>query len=277
MMVPLHYLGCNGFHFQPQFFADIFFHIGVNVRIGADGAGQFAHAHVFRGPFHPLNVPQGLAVPEQQLQAEGGRFRMNAVGTADGRHIFEFHGTAFQHFRQLLQIFQDYVRSLLHLHIQARILHVRGSKAHVDIFGFVAHVFRHGRQKRDDVVVDFLIDLMNTVYIKIRFGFNDLHRFFGNAPQLRIGFAGSDLHIQHGLPFIPFVPDLLHFRTRVSRNHLVVPLLHLQLKTVYIALLNRRSVCRSAAFDLHSSSGNFFINARILAAVSVLSSAVVPL
>jgi hypothetical protein len=54
--------------------------------------------------------------------------------------------------------------------------------------------------------------------------------------------------------------------------------LHLQLKTVYIALLNRRSVCRSAAFDLHSSSGNlFFTNARILAAVSVLSSAVVPL
>ena len=94
----------------------------------------------------------------------------------------------------------------------------------MDIFGFIAHVFRHGRQKRNDVVVDLLIDLMDAVYIKIRFCFNNLHRFFGNAPQFRVSFAGGDLHIQHGLPFVPFVPDFLHFRACVSRNHLVVPL-----------------------------------------------------
>ena len=154
---------------------------------------------------------------------------MHAVGTADGGHIFKFHGTAFQHFRQLFQVFQNHLRSLLHLYVEARVLHIRRGKAHVDILGFIPYIFRHCGQERNDVVVDLPVDLVDAVYIKVGFGLDDLHRFFGNPPQFCVGLAGGDLHIQHGLPFIPLVPDFLHFRTCVSRNHLIVPLLLLQL------------------------------------------------
>ena len=68
---------------------------------------------------------------------------MYPMGTANGRYIFEFHSPAFQHFRQFFQIFQNYIRSLFYLYVQACVLHVGGCQTHMDILCVITNIFRN--------------------------------------------------------------------------------------------------------------------------------------
>ena len=104
MVVALYHLGSHAFRFQSQFLTYVFFYEGVDVRIGAYGAGEFAHCHFVSSPFHAVDVSKGFGVPEEELQAEGGGFCMDAVGSADGGGVFEFYSPSFQHFRQFFQV-----------------------------------------------------------------------------------------------------------------------------------------------------------------------------
>lgn len=223
VMVALHHLRRDVFAAEAHLFAHVFFHIGIDIRIGADRAGELADAHVFSGVLHAVNVAERLRVPQEKLQAEGGRLGVHAVGAADGGGVLEFHSPPLQHVRQLLQVVQNDVRRLRQLHAEARVLHVRGGEPHVDVLRFVPYVFAHAGQEGDDVVIDLRVDLMDAVHIEIGLRLDDFHRFLRDAAQLGIRFARGDLHIEHGLPFISFIPDLFHHRTRISRYHTISP------------------------------------------------------
>ena len=56
MMVALYDLGRYDFRGQSHFFADVFFHIRINIRISTDSAGQFPHRHFGSGPFHSFDI-----------------------------------------------------------------------------------------------------------------------------------------------------------------------------------------------------------------------------
>ena len=75
---------------QPR--ADALFVLGLQVAKGADGAGELAHAHVFGRRVEAGQVALHLGVPVQQLEAEGGRLGVNAVGAADGGRVLELEG-----------------------------------------------------------------------------------------------------------------------------------------------------------------------------------------
>ena len=220
MMVALYYLGGNDFRFQAQFFAYVFFYEGIDVCIGAYGAGEFAYGHFVSGPFHAVDVPEGFGVPEEEFQSKGGGFCMNAMGSADGGGMFEFYSSSLQYFCQFFQVVDEDFGGLFELYVEAGVLHVGGGEAHVDVLGFVAYVFTYVGEEGDNVVVDFAVNFMDAVYVKVCFGFDHFHCFLRNAAQFSICFAGSDFHIQHGLPFISFVPDLFHDRTCVPWYHL---------------------------------------------------------
>src|SRR5436190_1550854 len=76
-------LGGDGVDFESEAFADLLFELGLEVRQVADRAGEFAHAHLFRGVLEAGNIALDLGVPVGQLQSEGDGLRVDAVRAAD--------------------------------------------------------------------------------------------------------------------------------------------------------------------------------------------------
>ncbi len=63
---------------------------------GADRAGELADAEVFGGGVEAGEVALHLRVPEQQFEAEGGGFGVDAVGAADDGRVLELEGALFE-------------------------------------------------------------------------------------------------------------------------------------------------------------------------------------
>ena len=113
MVVTLNDLGSYDFRGETHFLADVFFYIGVDIRIGAYSAGKFAYCHFFSCPFHSVDISKGFRIPEEEFQAEGGGFCMNAVGSADGGGVLEFYSSSLQYICQFLEVVQEAIISWL--------------------------------------------------------------------------------------------------------------------------------------------------------------------
>jgi hypothetical protein len=85
----------RGLEAQPR--ADALFVLGLQVAEGADGAGELADAHVLGGGVEAGQVALHLRIPVEQLEAEGGRLGVDAVGAADGGRVLELDGAALEH------------------------------------------------------------------------------------------------------------------------------------------------------------------------------------
>ena len=59
-----------------------------------------------------------------QLQAEGSGLGMDAMAAADGRREFMFKGAGFQRGQQRINISNQQIRGLGHLHGKAGIQHI---------------------------------------------------------------------------------------------------------------------------------------------------------
>src|SRR6185437_10062580 len=80
--------------------ADGLFVLGLEVAEGADGTGELTDAEVFGGGVEAGEVALDLGVPEEELEAEGGGFGVDAVGAADDGCVLELEGAALEHFEQ---------------------------------------------------------------------------------------------------------------------------------------------------------------------------------
>ena len=96
--VALDDLGGDGDGLEAEFFADRFLVLGLEMAEGADGAGELADAEVFGGGVEAGEVALHLGVPEEELEAEGGGFGVDAVGAADDGGVLELDGAGFQCF-----------------------------------------------------------------------------------------------------------------------------------------------------------------------------------
>ncbi len=70
--------------------------LGLEVAEGADGSGELAYAEVFGGGVEAGEVALHLGVPEEELEAEGGGFGVDAVGAADDGCVLELEGALFE-------------------------------------------------------------------------------------------------------------------------------------------------------------------------------------
>ena len=73
---------------------------GFEMPEGAHRAGELAHAHVFGRRVKADQVALHLGVPVEQLEAEGRRLGVDAVGAADGGRVLELDGAALEHGEQ---------------------------------------------------------------------------------------------------------------------------------------------------------------------------------
>lgn len=92
---------------QAEATADLFFVRGLKVAEGADCSGEFADAHVFRSGIEALEVALHLAPPEEELEAEGGGFGVDAMGAADARSVLELDGASLEDVGQSDDAFAD--------------------------------------------------------------------------------------------------------------------------------------------------------------------------
>jgi len=88
MDVALDNLCGDGRGLQAELFADEVLNIGRQMRVGADGAGKFADGGDFAGAVEAFERAAKFVVHERKLEAERGRFAVDAMAAADaGRHL----------------------------------------------------------------------------------------------------------------------------------------------------------------------------------------------
>ena len=80
-------LGRDRLRFQPHFGADVLFHERIDVGKGADRAGDGAGGDILAGPRPAGAVALHLGIQGGQLEAEGDRLGVDAVGAAHADRI----------------------------------------------------------------------------------------------------------------------------------------------------------------------------------------------
>ena len=189
MTVTLNNLRCNFYRFQTEFFTNIFFNERIVYGVGTDSTGHFTNGYVFLCMFQTFNISFNFSHPEAKFQTESSRFAMNTMGTTNHWRIFEFSGTATKYIAELMQIFQNDVASLFHHSTESRIFYVCRCKAEVNVFSFFANIFTDSGYERNNIMVCFFFNFMNSFYIKVRFFTDNLSRFFRNNAQFCLCFT----------------------------------------------------------------------------------------
>ena len=91
----------------------------------------------------PRQIARHLLIPERQLETEGDRLGMHAMGAADLHGPFVFTRLAAQHLHQVFDILIENRRGFFELNRQRRIHHIGRSHADMKIARIVADELRH--------------------------------------------------------------------------------------------------------------------------------------
>ena len=118
------YLCGNRFHRQTQLARDKGLHTRINAGKGANRAGNGTGGHFGTRRHQPGAVAGEFRVMPGQFQAEGGGLGMDAMAAADGGGEFMFHRAGLQRRQQRIQIRDQQIGGLRHLHGKAGIQHI---------------------------------------------------------------------------------------------------------------------------------------------------------
>ena len=152
---------------------------------------------------------------------------MNAVGPTDADGFLRFDGSFLQGREDAVEIGQQDIRGLGHLHGKAGIQHVAGGHALVHETGVGADMFRQFRQEGDDVVFGHAFDLVDLRDPLIRVGFvspgpDGLGGVFRDDTQIGQRVAGMRLDQEPDVEPVRGFPDIGHFLAAVTRDHATV-------------------------------------------------------
>ncbi len=114
----------NRLRLQPHFSADILLHKGIDVGKSADRTGDGTGGDVLAGSPEAGTVAVHLGIEGGQLEAEGDRLCVDAVGAPHADRVLVLVGTDLDGFQQGIDISQQFVSGLNHLHRQAGIQNV---------------------------------------------------------------------------------------------------------------------------------------------------------
>ena len=112
---------------EAQLLRDIGFHFRRDIREGANrpGNGTGRNLRPCRPEARLAAVELGMSL--RQLEAKGGRLRMDAVAAADGGGMAVLLCPALQRRQQVVEVGQQKVRCLRQLHRQGGVQHIAGS------------------------------------------------------------------------------------------------------------------------------------------------------
>ena len=144
---------------------DRLFVFGLEVAKRADGSGEFAHPEIFGGGVEAGEVALHLGVPEEEFEAEGAGFGVDAVGAADDGGVLELDGAFFEGFGEGDDAGTDDGGGFFELQGLCGIDDVGGGEAVMEpagVFGGV-DVLGYGGGEGDDVVLDLSFDFVDAI------------------------------------------------------------------------------------------------------------------
>jgi len=134
------------------------------------------------------------------------------MAAPDHRSVFEFVGFLFNDLKQLLDVGNENVGGLGHLHGKGRVDDVAAGQAEVEpAAGWRADVLAHVGREGNDVVVEGSLQLAAAVDGKIRPGFHQIEVLLGDDSLGDEGFRGQQFNLQPNLELALFAPDVPHF------------------------------------------------------------------
>ena len=146
---------------KPHGLGDMGLHARVDLREGADGAGNGAGRDLLAGGDQPLAGAGELGIGVGELQAEGHGFGVNAVGAADGRRHLVLEGALLQRRQHLVDIGNQQIGGAGQLHVETGVEHVGGGHALVHEARLGADDFGQMGEEGDDVVLGLALDLVD--------------------------------------------------------------------------------------------------------------------
>src|ERR1700679_3225220 len=188
---------------------------------GADGSGEFADAEIFSGSVEAGEVALDLGVPEQELEAEGGGFGVDAVGAADDGGVLELEGAFFEDLGESYDAHADDGRGFAELEGLGGVDYIGGGEAVVEpagVFG-VVDVLGYGGGEGDDVVTDFGLDFVDAVYGDSAAVADGVGCGLRDEAEFREGLGGGDLYGEPALVFVGVGPDATHLGACVAGDH----------------------------------------------------------
>ena len=134
--------------------------LGVDVRVGADGARQLAHGDAVAGGPQAAAVAVGLQGPQRELGPEGRRLGVHAVGAAGDGHVQQLEGARLERGHEGVEVGQQEVGRPGQRGAQRGVHHVRGGQPVVDVrAGRRADALLHDVDEGGHVVVGDLLAL----------------------------------------------------------------------------------------------------------------------
>ncbi len=255
MPVALDYLRRHSRNIQSKSLADGFLVFRLEMGGIADRTRQLADPHLLRGHLEALDVSHHLGVPVRQFESKRNRLRVNTVGAADLRRVFEFPSTTLQHFRQFREVLADNRRRLLHQQRLRGVDHVVRRKPVVQPPRFGPNLLGDGGGEGDDVVFHLGLDLVDAVDLEAALLANGLggrlrhHAGFGQ----RLG--GGDFDVQPGLKLVLVTPDAAHLGAGIAcdqRELLVLNRSAGDWETLYCTEKPRLSSCAARGPSNHA-------------------------
>ena len=198
------------------------FHARIDLREGADRAGDRAGRDFFSRGDQTLFRAGKLGIGIGQLEAEGDRLGMDAVRTADGRRHPVLIGAGLQRGQQAIDVGDQEVGATRELDVEAGVEHVRRRHALVHEARFRPDDLGQMRQEGDDVVLGLALDLVDAVDVKggiLGLGPDGLCRFLGNGAKFRQRVGRMRLDLEPDLEAGLRLPNGGHFGTGIAGDH----------------------------------------------------------
>ena len=189
-------------------------------RVGADRAGELAHAHACEGVLDPLSVAGDLERPAGELEAEGRRLGVDSVGAADREGVGLLLGPPDDDREGSVDPLEEQAAGLLHRERECGVDDVRGGQAVVEPAAVRAEVLGDGVDERREVVVGLALELGDPSRARnTRPRSNLLGGRARNRSDLRPGIDRRELHREPALERRLLRPDARHRRPGVAWDH----------------------------------------------------------
>ena len=191
------------------------------VGVCADGAGELADHHFSLRLLEALDVAAYLGVVVEQLEAEGRRLGVYAVGAARAGRHFVFDGLFADELVQLLKLRDDDVEAFAEHERRGRVYNVAAGQSEVDEAARLAYRLGDARDEGYHIVLRDFFYLVDALDGEAGFLDDVLVVLVGDDALLVPRARGGELDVEPAAEAVLVGPNFLYFGCLVARYHVV--------------------------------------------------------
>ena len=123
------------------------------------------------------------------------------------------------------EVFKVLANDIVDLFVEvtiSSIYHISRSQTLVNSLALLTKSLRNRTCESNHLVASFLLNLQNTVDVKVRFFTDQSHIFLRDFSQFSPCFISQDLHLKPSTVFIFFSPNIRHLWARVTFDHVFI-------------------------------------------------------